>query len=318
MDLGMFKASQDSKSFQQGSTYFTNGFDAGSESFPAPGQQGQNNGDDTNQRATRTFVAIHHATDENEQYHKSHFTKFLFRLVHPDNKKNDGFLQFWKSFRLYSKNKFANSPAPYCFMFTVPQINFILAKMQLETDTKVDPKKLWEWFRPIGVNITEPTTQELYDHVTGDHRNVVVMGPARTPNVWGTCTQGDHIYVLIKPMRVSGKLLFRTVEDGREHELTNKMNKDFIWQFSNHRSNTFPKVDDVSIVLNGEQHTGTLYRLGTIKDTFVENHNSLKAVMSGFYKSTNDPESNVNRDEHAVSLLPHVYINVNCVSPSYF
>jgi hypothetical protein len=322
MNLGIFQATQDSKPFQTGTTNFTGGFDSGSESFPAPGQQGQNNGSDTNERAVRTFVAIHFPTEGNEEYHKSHFTKFLFRLIHPDKQKNDGFLEFWKAFKgtLKKNHMFTSSPAPYCFMLTIPQLNFILAKMQMQTDMPFNAKQLWDWFRPIGVMITEPSTQELYERVTGDHRNVVVMGPARTPNVWGTCTQGDHIYVLIKPIEVQANsvLTFRPTEDGQEYHVRNTKEKDMIWQFSNYRGSGFPPITEVKETIKGNTYTGTFYRLGMIKDTFVENHNSLKAVMSGFYKNANNAESNVNRDEQAVSLLPHVYINVNCVSPSYY
>lgn len=321
MNLGVIGTSLGSNTFQNGSVAFNNGFDSGKESFPIAGSRGQNNPlNQANQRANRTFVALHHRTPNDEQFWGSHFQKILFRLIHPDKKSNDDFLNFWRMAYInqHGGTKKAkilmNAPAPFCYMFTVPQINYILAKYQLEDNKTLSAKQLWEWFRPIGVNITEETTQELYDNSIGDHRNMTVMGPARTVNVWGDVTQGDRVYILIKPISVDAQttLRFRTTIDGQEHVVKNTANRDVIWQFCHHAGN-LPSLTDLT---TPSGVTGTFYKIGTVKDTFIENH--AISLLSGFYKNPNDAESNVNRDEHAVTLLPAVNIFVDPVSPAYF
>lgn len=331
MDLGFLQAPLESNSFQNGTSGFTNGFDSGSESFPAAGSNGLNNGRNiTNQRANRTFVALHHQTPNNETYWDSHFNKLLFRFVHPDKKNNDDFLNFWKSAcramphgGTKQSKIFEKSPSPFCFMYTVPQINYLLAVAQMRDGIEFQPKKLWEWFRPIGVDITEESTQDLYDNSIGDHREMTVIGPARTCNVWGNVSAGDQLYILIKPILVdvATRLKYRTTIDGQEVIVENKppykgKPKEIIWQFCNYSSESFPRREDISVSHNKVLYTGTLYKIGSVKDNFVENHSV--SLLSGFYKNVNDYESNVNRDELAVTTLPHINIFVDPFSPMYF
>ena len=264
----------------------------------------------TNQRGVLQFVAIHQTVGQ-EKLWKHHFQHPLFRLIDPHDSDHLKFLVMQNelvqnAFRfntisdesdMYNTGSVDNlrhGTYPYGRYQTVPQLNYTLAKAQLQEGVALTYKDVWERIRPSGVNHATPTSADYADGAVGDVRPVTITGPVTMFNVFGKSIEpGWQFGVLIVPVRIAEGNVFeyRVTPSGPVHPipvetcLNNQPNlasqRGYMWQLKFYCCQGYPELseytcDTESITVPVQvktRMTGGYMRLGRIHYVFDESRN---------------------------------------------
>lgn len=250
----------------------------------------------TNQTGEAHYVCRHYQTDKHDMY-KHQFQQFCFRFIHPKQNNTAKFLQWQQNLlgqipyqtgstesnKRKKRFKFVG-PVPYCDIYTVPQLNYIFAREQLEKNSEFTAAEIFSMVRPIGVNITEESTAELYDSKLGDLRVHRIAGPTHITNCFAEeIHEDDIISLLIYPVIVQPNSVFKyAVENdqkGLEIVKADKFTGEFIWQFKYHVSESEPELEDYTEYTNDGLVVGTYYKLARIQHVYVEHSFTVKDEM---------------------------------------
>lgn len=330
MSAGVYFALSN-KGWQQGGVgdggmYSTDIWDRGTTGYDANFSGSSNSiKNKTNQRGVLQFVAVHQTVGD-EKLWKSHFQQLLFRIVDPHDLDHQNFLLmrnemlerafetlgpggYQESRDLYyegPQNHMKNGTYPYGRYQTVPQVNYALAKAQLEEGVVLSYADVWSRVRPSGICITSESAQANADGVLGDLRAMTIGGPEKMHNVFGKGIKpGWQFGVLIKPVLITeGKLFkYRITIDGKEHGVrastcvgteTNKaVARGYFWQLEYYCCQQYPDLQEYHCQTHtittespvAVEITGGYIRLGRIHYEFMETRNFFEFRNAGI---TND------------------------------
>lgn len=274
----------------------------------------------TDQRGVLQFVAIHQTVDQ-EKLWKHHFRHPLFRLIDPHDSDHLRFLVMQNElvqnafltkavydatgmYETGSVDNLRHGSYPYGRYQTVPQLNYTLAKAQLEEGVALTYKDVWERIRPAGVSHTSKPSADYADGAVGDVRAVTITGPVTIFNVFGKHIEpGWQFGVLIVPVPiVEGQVFqYRVTPSGKVQHLkvssciNNTSNKacqrGYIWQLRYYCCPGQPSLEEysskriqsISVPPVNYSMTGGYFRLGRINYEFDESRD--------FFAPENDPAS---------------------------
>lgn len=309
----------------------------------------------TNQRGVLQFVAIHQTVD-GEKLWLEHFGQPTFRIIDPDDSAHLNFLlmrdeMVEKAFSSLAAqtvtyqevddfymegpvNNLRHGSYPYGRYQTVPQVNYTLAKAQIDEGLMMSYSDVWQRIRPSGVPHTTPTAQQYADGQAGDVRAVTIGGPVTITNVFGKKIEiGWQWGVLIKPVRVTEgkKFSYRVTADGKIRHFTVKpcMKDDtqnqacargYIWQLEFYCCPGEPELKEYSLqtqTFTADKKdvfiTGGFYRLGKINYEFddIRNFFNYDSLLSS-------QETNYSTDMRMCGAAPKVNVFYDDSAQKFF
>lgn len=266
----------------------------------------------TDQRGVLQFVAIHQTVGD-EKLWKHHFRHPLFRIIDPHDSDHLNFLVMQNELVQNAFNSIVNArddptdmyntgrvdnlrhgTYPYGRYQTVPQLNYTLAKAQLEEGVPLTYKDVWARIRPSGVPHATPANTDFSDGMVGDVRPTTITGPVTIYNVFGKNIEpGWQFGVLIVPVPVQeGKeFKYRVTPNGPIHPMpvssclpNNNSNKacqrGYIWQLKFYCCPGQPSLSEyycsttsMTVPPVPTYMTGGYMRLGRIHYEFDESRN---------------------------------------------
>jgi hypothetical protein len=207
--------------WQQGTTSWNQNWQRGTTGYPTSSVYGSNRAPNvTDPRADKAFICIKQPDLAADKPWLSHHQQFLFRILDPSQDEQVSF-ESWRrklvdhsaptlptrsksaADRLYNTKNGAVTTydalmgfAPFCVMVTVPELNYRLAKAQMEDGLSLRAVQLFQLIRPLGVSTTAESTAEYTDSgAVGHLRNLTIQGPARMSNILGKeAKEGEVVY----------------------------------------------------------------------------------------------------------------------------
>jgi hypothetical protein len=289
--------------------------------------------------ANVTFVAIKRPAYMDDKPWEMHHQHFMFRLLDDVQNESDSFRTFKKQLirhcaprisrgkegkTLYTQRDVGDllGPCAFCVMVTVPELNYELAKAQVEDGVNFSPVDLWKLIRPLGVCITPPDTMNHTDNgAFGTMRVLTVEGPCEMRNMFGhEAEEGATVWVRMVAKDVQEDTMYYQLSDKNLPKTVNKdKNKASplkIWQFEFWTGPGEPPVDNI-IKVGGLLEHGINMRIGKIQHIYLANRTDLGDITLGAGRQNHSNVyskhgGNVNYDLRYASIVPAIRVFIDC------
>jgi len=333
-------------------TVTTSGWQPGTGAITQDWQQGTGNTFSTSSGATTnrapnvtdpianvTFVAIKRPEYMDDKPWEMHHQHFMFRLLDDVQNESDSFRTFKKQLirhcaprisrgkegkTLYTQRDVGDllGPCAFCVMVTVPELNYELAKAQVQGEkVYFSPIDLWKLIRPLGVCITPPDTMNHTDNgAFGTIRVLTVEGPCEMRNMFGSeAEEGATVWLRMVARDVRESMFYQLSDSNPPKFVTSEIGSPSqMWQFEFWTGPSEPPIDSIPNPTTGFLDYGINMRLGKIQHIYLSNRTDMASLAFGDTRGGHSGVDlyskhggNVNYDLRKASIVPAIRVFID-------